>query len=39
MYAFDKNISGPNPFEAPGQQTIELSMNQWEVGLGYSWKF
>ena len=39
MYAFDKSVTGPNPLEAPGQQTIELSMNQWEVGLGYSWKF
>jgi len=39
MYAFDKSVTGPNTLEAPGQQTIELSMNQWEVGLGYSWKF
>jgi long-chain fatty acid transport protein len=39
MYAFDKSVSGPNSLEAPGQQTIELSMNQWEVAVGYSWKF
>jgi long-chain fatty acid transport protein len=39
MYAFDNSVTGPNPLEVPGQQTIELSMNQWEVGLGYSWKF
>jgi long-chain fatty acid transport protein len=39
MYAFDKSVTGPNPLEVPGQQSIELSMNQWEVGLGYSWKF
>jgi long-chain fatty acid transport protein len=39
MYAFDKSVSGPNSLEAPDQQTIELSMSQWEVGVGYSWKF
>jgi long-chain fatty acid transport protein len=39
MYAFDKSVTGPNPLEAPGQQSIEISMNQWEVGVGYSWKF
>jgi long-chain fatty acid transport protein len=39
MHAFDKTISGPNPLEAPGAQTIELSMNQWEFSLGYSWKY
>ncbi len=38
-YAFNKDIKGPNPLEVPGQQTIELSMYQWEVGIGYSWKF
>ncbi|NNF06665.1 MAG: hypothetical protein HKN21_07885 [Candidatus Eisenbacteria bacterium] len=28
------SVSGPNPLEAPGQQTIELSMDQWEFGFG-----
>jgi long-chain fatty acid transport protein len=39
MHAFDKSISGPNTMEAPGAETIELTMNQWEFSLGYSWKF
>ncbi len=29
-------ISGPNPLEAPGQQTIELTMNQLEIEAGFS---
>jgi long-chain fatty acid transport protein len=37
MYAFEEDVTGPNPFD-PGQ-TITLTMSQWEVGLGYSWKF
>lgn len=37
MRAFDKSISGANPYNAA--QTIELTMDQWEVTLGYSWKF
>lgn len=36
MRGFSKSISGPNPLEAPGQQTIELKMNQWEFEVGYS---
>jgi long-chain fatty acid transport protein len=39
MRAFDKTVRGPNPLEAPGAQTIELSMNQWEFSLGYSRKY
>jgi long-chain fatty acid transport protein len=39
MHGFEKNVSGPNPLEAPGAQTIELSMHMWEVTLGYSWKY
>ena len=31
---FSKSISGPNTLEVPGQQTIELKMDQWEFGLG-----
>ncbi len=36
MYAFSNDISGPNRFEAPDQQTIELKMNQLEFELGFS---
>jgi long-chain fatty acid transport protein len=39
MHGFDKTVSGPNPLEAPGAQTIDLSMHQWEISLGYSWKY
>lgn len=39
MYAFNNKVKGPNPMEAPDQQTIELEMHQWEVSLGYSWVF
>jgi len=38
-YAFKEDVTGPNSLEAPGAQTITLSMDQWEAGLGYSWKF
>ena len=36
MYALNKEVSGANPLEAPGQQTIELSMNQWQIDFGYA---
>ena len=36
MYALNKEVSGPNPLEAPGQQTIDLSMNQWQIDFGYA---
>jgi long-chain fatty acid transport protein len=39
MYALENDISGANTLEAPGQQTIKLTMNQWEYTAGYSWKF
>ncbi len=39
MRAFSNSISGPNKLEVPGQQTIELKMDQWEISAGYSWKF
>jgi long-chain fatty acid transport protein len=38
MRAFPKTVKGPNPLEAPGQQTIKLKMNQWG-SVGYTWKF
>lgn len=39
MHAPSVAVSGPNPLEVPGFQTIELEMDQWEVELGYSWGF
>jgi len=39
MRAFNHSVEGPNPFEAPGQQKIRLTMGQWEVSVGYAWKF
>lgn len=35
MHAFNNDVSGPNPFDPT--QTIEISMFQWEVEIGYSW--
>jgi long-chain fatty acid transport protein len=37
--AFSHSVSGPNPLEAPGQQTIELKMDQWIIALGYALKY
>jgi long-chain fatty acid transport protein len=39
MYAPSKSVIGPNPLEMPGQQSIELEMNEWEIEFGYSWGF
>ena len=36
MHGFSNTVSGPNRFEAPDQQTIELNMNQWEFEVGFS---
>ncbi len=38
-YAFNKEVSGQNPLEVPGRQTINLSMNQWVVTVGYTLNF
>jgi len=38
-HAFSNSVSGPNALEAPGQQTIELKMDQWQIALGYAWKY
>ncbi|KPK37008.1 MAG: hypothetical protein AMK70_00255 [Nitrospira bacterium SG8_35_1] len=38
-YAFENSVKGPNTLEVPGAQTIELTMDQWEFGVGYTWKF
>jgi long-chain fatty acid transport protein len=37
MYAFENDVTGLNPLDPA--QTITLTMNQWEVGVGYSWVF
>ena len=45
MYAFSNDVTGINPLAnndpATGgsPQYITLTMDQWEVGVGYSWKF
>ncbi len=36
MYALNNSVTGTNPLEAPGQQTIEIAMKQWQVEVGYS---
>lgn len=36
MHGLSATINGPNRFEAPNQQDIELKMNQWEFELGFS---
>jgi long-chain fatty acid transport protein len=35
MYAPTRTISGPNPLEMPGQQQIELKMNEWQFDFAY----
>ena len=37
--AIPHNITGANPLEVPGQQTIDLKMDQWQIAASYSWKF
>lgn len=37
MRAFSKTLSGPNPLEVPGLQTIDLRMDQWDFEI--SWSF
>lgn len=39
MRAFSNCVEGPNPLEAPGQQRIDLKMDQWEAELGLSYGF
>lgn len=34
--AFSNSVTGENPMEAPGQQEIELKMDQWDAELGIS---
>lgn len=37
--AIPKSVAGPNNLEAPGQQAIELQMDQWELDVSYSFGF
>jgi long-chain fatty acid transport protein len=39
MYAPGNDVSGPNPMEAPGQQTIKLEMSQLDFQAGWAWKY
>ncbi len=39
MYAPSKSVRGANPLEAPGAQSIELKMHEYEVEFGYSFGF
>jgi len=34
--ALENTVSGPNPMEAPGQQTIGLTMSQWIFEIGFT---
>jgi long-chain fatty acid transport protein len=37
MRALSNTVSGPNALEAPGQQRIDLRMDEWEFEVGYTW--
>jgi long-chain fatty acid transport protein len=39
MRAFRNSIDGPNTLEAPGFQSIELAMSQWELDISFSFGF
>ena len=39
MRAFSSSVEGANPLEAPGQQKIKLTMDQWEGEVGFSFGF
>jgi len=36
MYCPPKSVTGSNPMEVPGLQTIELNMKQWQFSLSFS---
>jgi long-chain fatty acid transport protein len=36
LRAFTKKLSGPNPLEVPGLQSIELRMSEWDFEIGWS---
>ena len=35
-HGFSNTVCCPNPLEIPGQQSIKLNMDQWEIGLGFT---
>lgn len=37
MHGLENSVKGANVFDPT--QTIELTMSQWEIAVGYSWKF
>jgi hypothetical protein len=37
--ALSHSVTGSNPLDVPGQQTIELKMDQWQIALGYALKY
>jgi hypothetical protein len=37
--ALSHSVTGPNPLEAPGQQTITLRMDQWDIEFGTKVRF
>jgi long-chain fatty acid transport protein len=39
MYAPSHSVTGPNPLEVPGQQSIRLSMHEWQTDVSYAFKF
>jgi hypothetical protein len=39
MRALTDNVSGPNTLEALGAQLVELSMNQWDIDISFSFGF
>lgn len=39
MYAIENSVKGANPMEVPGQQTIELTMDEWEAEMSWSMRF
>jgi long-chain fatty acid transport protein len=36
MRAFQAKVTGPNPLEVPGLQSIELRMSEWDFEIGWS---
>ncbi len=39
LRGLSKEVTGPNPLEVPGKQTLALRMDQWEFEVGYSIQF
>ena len=37
--ALSKSLTGTNPLEVPGRQNITLRMDQWDIGVGYTFSF